>query len=178
METSGAEPRIEEMARVIAGGCADPGRLEHARHVAEAQLDLIRIKEARRLLFESPEARRKKRSTREELRENMNILRWCEIILETPDHRLDQAPAAIMASESLQRVISARERPPPSLEEGIANLVPELFRLERYERRATSRRKVAMRAFDAYCAAQEKGGEGGPAAAEKSAKSHDKSDAD
>jgi hypothetical protein len=158
METSGADAWIEEMARAITGEGADSGRLEHARRVASAQLDIVRIREARQRLFDNPEARRKKINTQEMLQSAKSVLEWSELILAAPDGAFDQNEHVIEVFRAFERLHSEMKGPPPSLEEGIGNLASQLLRLDRYERRATSRRKVAIRAFDAYCAAQEKGG--------------------
>lgn len=55
--SAGADTRIEKMALVIVGSDPNPYCLELARLIAEAQLDLVRIKEARRMTLESPKER-------------------------------------------------------------------------------------------------------------------------
>lgn len=161
METFGADARIEEMAHAIAGEGADPERLELARHVASAHLDIVRIREFRRRLFDDPEGRRKKMNTGEMLRVAKSVLKWSDVILAAPDGVFDQNEHAIGAFRTFEILLSEYKAPPPSLEEGIGNLAPQLLRLDRYERRAISRRKKAIRAFDAYCATQGKLREGG-----------------
>jgi hypothetical protein len=46
----------ERLARVIAGQDVDPIRLEGARRVAEAQIDLLRVRRARLALLNDPKA--------------------------------------------------------------------------------------------------------------------------
>ena len=55
-----AAPAIERLARALAGAAADPLRLDAARHVAEAQIDLIRIRRARLALLNDQNVRVKK----------------------------------------------------------------------------------------------------------------------
>lgn len=85
------------------------------------------------------------------------VLKWSDVILAAPDGAFDQNEHAIGAFRYFEMLLSECKGPPPSLEEGIGNLAPQLLRLDRYERRAMSRRKTAMRDYDSYCIAQEGG---------------------
>lgn len=165
-QTPGVEARIEEMARVIAGEGAEAGRLELARRVAEAQLDLVRIQEARRRLFEDPKARHKTLSKREAVSYVQRLRRQAGRMAAGSADELE----CLVAVDRMERLFlfgDARVGDPPSLVEGLGVLAPQLLRLERYERRATSRRKAAMRAYDTYCAGQEKLMEGASAPGRK-----------
>ena len=55
----------ERLARVIAGHHVDPARLEGARRVAEAQIDLLRVRRVRVALLNDPRARVKEPSVRQ-----------------------------------------------------------------------------------------------------------------
>jgi hypothetical protein len=48
---------VEHLARLIAGTGADPARFERARRIAEAEIDLLRVRRARYALLTNPMAR-------------------------------------------------------------------------------------------------------------------------
>jgi hypothetical protein len=152
---AGAEARIEEMAQAIAGNNADPGLLELARRIAEAQLDLIRIREARRRLLEDPKARLRRLRMREVERGVKALMRWGDKMAAKAANPFERDEAIDVAYEKMERLIEERvdQVEPPSLEQGFWRLAPRLMTFDSHERRATSRRKKAMRAFEAHRAA-------------------------
>jgi len=95
----------ENLANEIIGEGANPDALEFARRIAETQIDLVRIGQARYEVMKS-----------------------------------------VAAALSPQK--SAREVSGPS-GEGLENNLKKLVALDRYERRTLSRRKFAIREFDA-----------------------------
>jgi hypothetical protein len=125
--------QAEELARQIAHRTADAIALEHARTAAEAELELRRVRCVKVALIErvyafgSLETPTRFRSINEELR-------WLKG-LGPPIPKL-QDPAATMPQQE-----------PYRSSEAIRRLLPELIKLDRYERRAVSRRDRAIRAL-------------------------------
>jgi hypothetical protein len=102
---------VERLARKIAGDAEREVTLERARSVAEAELDLARVRRATIVLI--------KRA---------------------------QALGALDCSPSETCVPTLRQDPQQAAE-AIRRVLPELVRLDRYERRAASRRDQALRAL-------------------------------
>jgi hypothetical protein len=159
MLQNGAEARIEEMAQAIVGSNADPVLFELARRIAESQLDLIRIKEARRLLLEDPKARLRRLNMREIKQGVKELMKWGDQMAAKAANEFEGDMFIEEACEKMERLIEERvhQVEPPSLEQGFWRLAPRLIILDRYEQRATSRRKKAMRAFDDHRAGLEAG---------------------
>jgi hypothetical protein len=130
---------ISALAREIAGPVANAEIQELARRVAEAQIDLRRVRYARHHLllnalsepyYESRASRRKK----------MRIL--CQLLQpNAPD-----IPLAIVAA-----FLTSTPQGPHKLAVILSEEVSRLLVIDRYERRATSRRKFAIRALDKAC---------------------------
>jgi hypothetical protein len=99
--------QVESLAKEIVGELRDREIYEHARRIAEAQIDLNRIREARRHL----------------------------LVDDTPERRTAERPAHDAPPQRVQKVINSE-------------LAKQLVLMSRYEERALSRRKFAIRAFD------------------------------
>jgi hypothetical protein len=134
-------PLTEAMALMITGPDANAEALEQARRIAEAQVDLNRIRHSRwRLisgLLTDPHYR-PLRALRQQLR-----------LMKTID-RMERLGGAPFEIEEIEGMIYPS---PLDGDEKLAAIVEdrasELAAFERYERRALSRRKSAIRSFDA-----------------------------
>jgi hypothetical protein len=129
--------KVEALARKIAGTDANAEQQQHARLIAEAQIDLRRVRYARhRLLFqalsdpdyESDGTIRKKAALA------IRILRRSDLGAPMPDNVME--------------VLNSKPEGPCKFATILADKARQLLALDRYERRALSRRKFAIRAFD------------------------------
>lgn len=134
----------ETLARKIVGGASDAARLNLSRAIAEAQVDLVRIRQARRDLLEralfSPDVI----PPREGMKEVKALIRIDEL-----------TEQGLPIPIELMRVLArprARIEEPVKFAMALSDLAGQLATMERYERRALSRRNSAMREFDAECA--------------------------
>jgi hypothetical protein len=126
------------LARQIAGAEAAPEIQEPACRIAEAQVDLRRVCDLRHDLiaralgdadYDSPVNRDKKLMTA------LRIVRRCSRCEDVPQEEVKSLSAKLQESERFATIISE-----------IARRLPAM---DRYERRARSRRKMAIRAYDA-----------------------------
>ena len=135
---------VERLARMIAGEGANSCRLERARRVAEAQIDLLRVRRARSLQLDDVRARMKPPSVSELTHAVKQMMaRVDDKHPEQWDGYDDRTLAVLRARSALNE-----NGEPLRLEEGIETIAVQLARFDRYERRALSRRKWATRNFD------------------------------
>jgi len=129
---------VEALAREIIGTDSNPEIQELARRIAEAQIDLRRVRHARHQIvsealsdpdYESQAMLGKKATLA------IRILRRSD-----PDTPIPN---------ELMEFLSSKPEGPYKFATILADKTRQLFALDRYERRALSRRKFAVRAFDA-----------------------------
>jgi hypothetical protein len=123
----------ETLAREIAGPGGNAETQELARRVAEAQIDLRRMRYARHKLLSDALANRHNDNWDEKLAFVGSLLRK-----NAPD----------LPVEDLRLYLNSKPQGPYKLATILSQETERLLAMDRYERRALSRRKFAVRAFD------------------------------
>jgi hypothetical protein len=127
---------VQALAREIAGPGANAATQELARRVAEAQIDLHRVRYARRQ-FLSDTLSKEYYDSYANMRMKLKVLR--ALLRPNPPD---------MSKETLEFATS-KPQGPDKLATILLGEAKKLLAMDRYERRALARRKFAIRAFDA-----------------------------
>jgi hypothetical protein len=141
---------VEALASKIAGPGANAETQELARRVAEAQIDLRRVRSARHqflcdtLSMENYESYANMRMKVKLVRMKVRLLRMKVKLLRA----LLRANPPDISMEALEFATSTPQGP-DKLATILSGEAKKLLAMDRYERRALSRRKFAIRAFDA-----------------------------
>jgi hypothetical protein len=132
ISTTAVAKQLDKFVRKIAGDSKDAMVLERARAIAQAELDLARVRRAKVALIERASAFGELDPPQLTVTQLIRILnaydRGGRLIIPKPIDAL-----ATMPSQELDRSAEA-----------IRRLLPELRKLERYERRAAARRDRAI----------------------------------
>jgi len=128
---------IETLAREIAGPDASPEIHKLARPIAEAQIDLGRVRHARHQLL-SQALRDPNYDVREETRVKLAAMM----------RHLLRANVTDVPLAALSDCVTRAPEGPEKFALIVTQEIRQLSAMDRYERRALSRRKSAVRAFD------------------------------
>jgi len=128
---------VETLAHEIAGPGANAATQELARRVAEAQIDLRRVRHARHQFLSDTLSKEYYSYTK--MRMKVKILRAL-LRPNPPDISMEALEFATSTSTP---------QGPDKLATILSGEAKKLLAMDRYERRALSRRKFAIRAFDA-----------------------------
>jgi hypothetical protein len=127
---------VETLAREIAGPDANAEAKELARQVAEAQIDVRRVRDARRQYLSNTLS-----DEHDDSHANMRMKAKVIGDLLPPNPR-------DMSTEALVRFVTSTPQGPHKFATILSQEAKQVLAMDRYEQRALSRRKSAVRALD------------------------------
>ena len=145
MPTEEDAERVEKLARRIAGNTADLATLEHARNAAEAEFELARVRKVKVALIEgmfafgAPEVPKLSIPCTRSAKPNGFWMRSVEAKKTLPKPTRQQ--------RSRQAQQRCRQRNPIASPRRCSGPLPELVKLDRYERHAVRQRDRSLRAI-------------------------------
>jgi hypothetical protein len=125
-------PQLEKLARKIAGNAVDAITLERAREIAQAELDLARVRRAKVALIESA------RAFAAADRPQVPVSQVDEFVKAT----VERGSAPVPEPTDSGPMVPPQD--PDRSAEAVRRVLPELRKLDRYERRAAARRDRAV----------------------------------
>jgi hypothetical protein len=129
---------VEALAREIIGTGSNPEIQELAHRIAEAQIDLRRVRHARHQILSEALSDPDYESEATQRKKSELVIRCARLF----------GPYTPMP-ENVMEFLDSKPEGPYKLATILTDKSRQLLTLDRYERRALSRRKFAIRAFDA-----------------------------
>jgi hypothetical protein len=139
---------VEALASEIAGAGATPEVHDLARRIAEAQIDLRRVRSARHDLF-SGARRDPDYDSSAAKRRNAKLAIQVDKLKAQLELNPHLTPLISSLLTRLESSLQSSPEGPQKFATILADMTQRLAAMDRYERRALSRRKFAIRAFDA-----------------------------
>ena len=157
MDNPALVEEVSALATTLVGGASgDTTALALASAIAEAELDLIRVRMARVELLNRLAA---DPATFEPKLPKWLTPDWIEQVLEAV---ASDDPITAIAKSNIRRLLMPVANQPEKQALVLARAAPQLLRLDRYERRAMSRRRTAIRALDRALADRARRARAGP----------------
>jgi hypothetical protein len=130
---------VEALAREIIGTDSNPEIHELARRIAEAQIDLRRVRHVRHQILSQA-------LSDPDYESEAMLGKKAALVI-----RLQRFDPSAPIPDNMMEFLSSKPHGPYKFAAILADKARQLLALDRYERRALSRRKFAIRAFDLAC---------------------------
>src|SRR5262245_22350531 len=134
--TAAFAKQLDKLVREIAGNTDDAITLERAREIAQAELDLARVRRAKVALIE-------RACAFGELEPPQGLSSVAQIIRFV--NALDRG--RLIVPKPIDALATMPSQEPDRSAEAVRRVLPELRKLDRYERRAAARREQAVRSL-------------------------------